>query len=321
MKIKLSDIVESPKPIRSNRDEMAFAELVASVKKHGVIVPIKVRPTKEGNYEIIYGHRRVEAARKAGLNEVEGIVEGLNDKRMDIQALIENEVREDLPLMDRARAYRRLHDALGVGWDEIGASLGKSARRIEEVAAYVYEPVELTRYLETPPAKRGKPEPSKLGAWQVQEITRALGDDVEAKIAVADKAVREGLTGEQTKKVAQIIAAEKDPEVRQRLVEKPYDSRFWGKVERAVIEEERKPPKPPSGIEWALYPKTKAILDTLRDWDRRVLPTWNHTIEIGKLSPEAVRFFADRLRAFAAKLVEWAEELEERYAPFGRGQS
>jgi len=286
---------------------MGFAELVASVKEHGVIVPIKVRPAKEGKYEIIYGHRRVEAARKAGLDEIEGIVEGLNDKGMGIQALIENEVREDLPLMDKARAYRRLHDELGVGWDEIGASLGKSARRIEEVADYVYEPVELTRYLEAPPAKRGKPEPSKLGAWQVQEITRALADDVEAKIAVADKAVREGLTGAQTKKVAQTMARIEDPDVRRKLLEREY-SPSWGIWEQAAIEEERE--RKQSAIEWALYPTASSILNWIKRWDRELIPKWQRSVELGKLSPEAVRFLANRLRSFAEKIAAWAEEIE-----------
>lgn len=307
VKIKLSDIIESRKQVRSSRDEMAFTELVASIKEHGVVVPIKVRPTGEGKYEIIYGHRRVEAARELGLDEIEAIVEGLNDKRTDIQALIENEVREDLPLMDKARAYRRLHDELGLGWDEIGASLGKSGWRIKEVAAYVDEPVELTRYLETPPAKRGQPQPSKLGAWQVQEITRSLGDDVEAKIAVADKAVREGLTGAQTKKVAQTIARIKDPDVKRKLLEREY-SPSWGVWEQAAVEEERE--RKQSAIEWALYPTASSILNWIKRWDRELIPKWQHSIELGKLSPEAIRFLANRLRSFAEKIMAWAEEIE-----------
>lgn len=155
MKIRLKEVKPSPRPVRSDWDHASLDELTRSIQKQGLLLPIKVRPAQGGGYEIVDGHRRVEACRRAGLEEVEAVVEGLDNDTSYIQALVVNEVREDLSLMDRARSYRRLHDELGLEWEEIAASLGKSVRRIEEVVALLDEPKELTRYLEMAPASRG----------------------------------------------------------------------------------------------------------------------------------------------------------------------
>ena len=76
MKIKLNDIKPSPEPIRSKWDEEAMEELKKSIAEQGLIVPIKVRRL-DGEYEIVYGHRRVEAMRRLGWKECEAIVEGM----------------------------------------------------------------------------------------------------------------------------------------------------------------------------------------------------------------------------------------------------
>lgn len=307
MKLRIEDIKPAAKPARSKWDEMALDELTRSIQKEGVIVPIKVRPAEGGKYEIVYGHRRLEAARRADLNEIEAIVEGLDNDRRDIQALVENEVRQEMSLMDRARAYKRLHDDFGLTWEEIGTSIGKRGHYVKTIVAYLDEPPELTRYLEAAPAKRGEKRPHELGHWQVQEITRALGDDDEAKIAVAEKVTREGLGGHQTIEVARTIAAIKDREVRQRLLEQEYTP-MWGKWEKEVVEEERERKK--SAVEWALYPTASSILGWIKKWDRELIPNWQRSIELGKLSSEAIRFLANRLRRFAERIAGWADEIE-----------
>ena len=65
MKIPLDLIAPSPTPVRTTWDEDKMNELAQSIKEQGVIVPVKVRPVN-GHYELVYGHRRTEASRRAG---------------------------------------------------------------------------------------------------------------------------------------------------------------------------------------------------------------------------------------------------------------
>jgi len=76
MKIKLKDIKPSPKPISSEWDEKEMEELKKSIAEQGLIEPILVRPL-DREYEIVHGHRRVEAMRRLGWKECEAIVEGM----------------------------------------------------------------------------------------------------------------------------------------------------------------------------------------------------------------------------------------------------
>ena len=105
MKIPLELIRPSPNPIRTSWGEDGLRELTESIKEQGLIVPIKVRSIGDA-YEIIYGHRRAEACRRAGMHEIECIVDGMDDTNALIQAWIENSQREDMSALDRARALR-----------------------------------------------------------------------------------------------------------------------------------------------------------------------------------------------------------------------
>lgn len=112
MKIKLSLISPSPNPVRKTWDEDALNDLANSIKRHGLIVPIKVQPAGEG-YQVIYGHRRVEAAKRAKLKEVEAIVEGLTDLDALLQATIENVNREQMNVIEEAQAVREIREMSG----------------------------------------------------------------------------------------------------------------------------------------------------------------------------------------------------------------
>ena len=72
--IPINKIHPSPNPIRKSWDEDKMEELTQSIKERGVIVPIKVRPNGD-SYEVVYGHRRIEAAGRAQLHSIPAIVE------------------------------------------------------------------------------------------------------------------------------------------------------------------------------------------------------------------------------------------------------
>ncbi len=119
----------TPNPLQPRRDidESALADLVASIKSHGVIQPIVVRPAESG-YQIIAGERRWRAAQRAGLLRVPIVVRDVpgNDEQALLQiALIENIQREDLNPIEQAMAYRRLIDQFGLTQDDVSSAVGK----------------------------------------------------------------------------------------------------------------------------------------------------------------------------------------------------
>ncbi|MGM3309613.1 ParB/RepB/Spo0J family partition protein [Anabaena sp. WFMT] len=95
-KVKLQNIHLPPQQPRRYFDPQALAELVASVKQHGILQPLLVRPLTGGKYELVAGERRYRAATEVGLEEVPVVVRKLSDDQAFQLALIENLQRQDL---------------------------------------------------------------------------------------------------------------------------------------------------------------------------------------------------------------------------------
>jgi ParB/RepB/Spo0J family partition protein len=115
-----------PNQPRQRMAPRPLEELMASVREHGVLQPIRVRP-RGGRYEIVTGERRWTAARMAGLHEIPAVIAEVDDEQACIQALVENIHREDLILIDRAQALARLRRSLGLtSWEAVGNRLGLS---------------------------------------------------------------------------------------------------------------------------------------------------------------------------------------------------
>lgn len=109
--------------------ESTLMELAESIKQNGLLSPLLVRPVGEG-WQIVAGERRWRAAQLAGLAEVPVMVRALGDGEALVMALIENLQREDLNVMDRARALRRLHEQLG-SWEAVGSAIGFGSARVD----------------------------------------------------------------------------------------------------------------------------------------------------------------------------------------------
>jgi ParB family chromosome partitioning protein len=104
-------------------------ELVASVKKSGIIQPIIVRKADNG-YEIIAGERRWRAAQAAGLKEVPIIIRKAEDRELAELSLIENIQREALNPMEEADAYQTLLTRFSLSQEEISSRVGKDRSTI-----------------------------------------------------------------------------------------------------------------------------------------------------------------------------------------------
>lgn len=130
--VKLEDLVACPTNPRSKVGDVE--DLVNSIKSVGVLQPLLARPNpKKGGarLEVVFGHRRLAAARKAGLAEVPVDVRDLSDEEVLEAQLVENLQRSEVHPLDEADGYRRMHEEFGRDVDAIAAKVGKSR-------AYVY---------------------------------------------------------------------------------------------------------------------------------------------------------------------------------------
>lgn len=125
--IPLEQLVDSPANPRKTFNEASLEELAASIRAKGVLSPVMVRPSKEGDlYELIYGHRRTRAARLAGIPTIPAIIVTADDKQALELAVLENCQREDVPPLEEADGYRQLMKAHGYAAEDIAAKVGKS---------------------------------------------------------------------------------------------------------------------------------------------------------------------------------------------------
>ena len=100
---KITDFPDHPFKVQ-NDDKMK--EMVKSIKEYGVIVPVLVRPKKDGSYEMISGHRRKMACELAGINKIRCIVKDLSDDEATILMVDSNIQREEILPSEKAFAYK-----------------------------------------------------------------------------------------------------------------------------------------------------------------------------------------------------------------------
>lgn len=125
--IALSKIEPNPNQPRKKFDQQALEELAESIRLHGIITPITVRPgDKNGYYQIIAGERRWRAARLAGLKEIPVMVLEAHESEVMELALIENLQRQDLNPIEEAEGYELLMQQFGMTQEEVAHRVVKS---------------------------------------------------------------------------------------------------------------------------------------------------------------------------------------------------
>ena len=126
--LQVGAIEPGPFQPREALDENALAELAASIREHGVLQPILVRPikSKPNRYEIIGGERRWRAAQAAGLHEVPALVREFSDREAMAAGLVENLQRQDLNPLEEAEGYGRLTEQFGLTQEALARAVGKS---------------------------------------------------------------------------------------------------------------------------------------------------------------------------------------------------
>ena len=124
--LRISDIEPNRDQPRKDFDEEAMLQLADSIREHGVLQPILVRPIDTDRFQIVAGERRWRASRMAGLTEIPAVVREMTEDEMMQLAMIENLQREDLNAIEEALGYKLLIDRYDMTQDEVSKRVGRS---------------------------------------------------------------------------------------------------------------------------------------------------------------------------------------------------
>jgi ParB family chromosome partitioning protein len=128
--LRMSEIEPNREQPRKNFSDEAIAALADSIREHGILQPLLVRPLITGGYQIVAGERRWRAARMLGLDEVPVNIRELTDAETMQIALIENLQRENLNPIEEAVGYNELIENYGMTQEKVARMVGKSRSAI-----------------------------------------------------------------------------------------------------------------------------------------------------------------------------------------------
>ena len=202
-KIPVDEIRPNPYQPRKVFNDEALKELSSSIKQHGVFTPILVKKSIQG-FDLIAGERRLRASKLAGLKDIPAIIVDFDDQEMMEIALLENIQREDLNVIEEAKAYEKLIQRLGYTQEQLAHRVGKSREHITNLLRLLKLPEDVQEYVVSKQLSMG-------------HVRALLGLKTEANMRkVAKQAIDQGLS---VRKVEQIV---KDTN-NKKTIEKPKE--------------------------------------------------------------------------------------------------
>ncbi|MFK7941718.1 MAG: ParB/RepB/Spo0J family partition protein [Paracoccaceae bacterium] len=187
--IPIDLIRANPNQPRKTFKKEDLDDLAASIKGHGIIVPVLLRPDPgdKGHYQIVAGERRWRAGQLAGIHKIPAVVQELDDKATLELAIIENVQRVDLDPIEEAQGYTQLLETFGYTQDELSKAIGKSRSHLTNVL----------RLLTLPDRVVDMVRDGRLSSGHARAIMKAP-----APLTLAERAVSEGLSVRQIENLA-----------------------------------------------------------------------------------------------------------------------
>ncbi|WEX09619.1 ParB/RepB/Spo0J family partition protein [Chelativorans sp. AA-79] len=146
--IPIEFVSPNPRNPRRNFAETDLIELSQSIREHGIVQPVVVRPAAAtGRYEIIAGERRWRAAQRAGLTEIPVIIRDVDDKAALELAIIENVQRADLNSIEEARGYQQLMDEHNYTQADLAQVIGKSRSHVANTLRLLKLPESVAEFI------------------------------------------------------------------------------------------------------------------------------------------------------------------------------
>ena len=193
-RVPLEFVTPNPRNPRRSFADGDLTDLAQSIREHGIVQPVVVRPAgKAGHYEIIAGERRWRAAQRAGLTELPVIIRDVDDRAALELAIIENVQRADLNPVEEALGYQQLMDEHHYTQADLGQVIGKSRSHVANTL----------RLLKLPEVIRDMLVSGALSAGHARALVSA-----EEPAGLAKRIVEEGLSVRQAEALAQLPAAE-----------------------------------------------------------------------------------------------------------------
>lgn len=189
--LRISEIEPNREQPRKYFSDEAITALAESIREHGMLQPILVRPLSSGGYQIVAGERRWRAARMLGMDEIPVNIRELSDAETMQIAIIENLQRENLNPVEEASGYSELIEKFGMTQEQVARMVGKSRSAVANAVRLLTLPGRVLKMLEN----------GELSAGHAKAL---LGfDDEEMIIAIANRAADGGMTVRQVERLAQ----------------------------------------------------------------------------------------------------------------------
>ncbi len=207
--IKIIDIDPNINQPRKRFDEQKIMELAQSIKQHGVVQPIIVKPNN-GRYIIVVGERRWRAARLAGLTHIPAIVRDVDRRELVEIALIENLQREDLNPIEEAQGIRQLIEEYGLTQEQVAERIGWSRPAVANALRLLSLSDEIKGYLED----------GRLTSGHARALLAI--EDEQMRSMLAKKIIEKGLSVREAERIVKDIKGRtKDKEGKKASVNKP----------------------------------------------------------------------------------------------------
>lgn len=199
LRLAIDGIKQNPNQPRQDFDAEELQRLADSIRVHGLLQPVVVRPW-EGGYQLIAGERRLRAARLAGWSEVPVTIVEADDRQTAELAIVENLQRKDLSALEKASSFQRYLEQYGGTQEELAARLKLDRSTISN----------LIRLLELPAAVQDALRHGTITPGHARALL-PLGEERE-QIAFTARIAKEGLNVRQTETLVQEAIAAADGE-------------------------------------------------------------------------------------------------------------
>ena len=195
--IKISDVYPNGDQPRIYFDEDKIIALCESIKKHGVLQPIVVRPDDEGRYMIIAGERRYRASIMANKESIPAIIKDMPIKEVLQIALVENLQRENLNIIEEEKAFKNLIDKHKTTQEELAELVGRSRPYITNTMRLLNLSDEVKKYIEL----------EKISPGHGKALLRV--SNKEKQIGLAQQIIKENLSVRKTEEIIKGMLEEK----------------------------------------------------------------------------------------------------------------
>ena len=218
-------------------DDTKMQETVASVEQYGVLVPGIVRPSENGTYEIISGHRRCRACELAGMDNMPVLIRNLNDDEATIIMVDSNIQREDILPSEKARAYSMKYEAMkhqgkkgtGNSLDEVGEAAGESGKTVQRYIWLSRLSDELLEMVDKKKIGLVQGVDISFLTEQAQEWVQVIMEETGTNISTVQSAkLKEyGKKGELNMPMVRLILTEEKPKERKVTIKADKISRYF----------------------------------------------------------------------------------------------